>query len=454
MDSTTLDMVVPQVEHLIEKRRWGEIRDMVHTWDRYEIAEVMQELEKPQRVLLYRCLDRDRSADVFSYLEPDAQDALLRELTDAETRRLLAGLDPDDRTALLEELPARITKQLMSLLSAEDLREARFLLGYPDESVGRLMTPDYVSAYADSTVQQAIEHVRAYGRDAEVLNRIYIVDERGRLIDDIALRRLVLAQPHTRVADLMDHNFVSLSAFDDRERAVELMQNYDILALPVVDSRGELLGIVTVDDVMDVAQEETTEDIQKAASVEPLRTSYRQASVLTLFRKRITWLVILVLINLISASIIAHFEGALRRVIVLTAFLPMLLGTGGNAGAQSATLMLRALVTGDIELNEWFGSFVKELAVSLLLGMVLGILGWIVGLVYSGTHEGYLIGAVIGLTMVCIVVVANMVGMTLPFVLARLKLDPAVASNPLITTITDAAGLLVYFTIAMWLLDI
>jgi magnesium transporter len=232
------------------------------------------------------------------------------------------------------------------------------------------------------------------------------------------------------------------------------MQLYDVVALPVVDSRGVLIGIVTFDDVMDVAEEETTEDMQKAASVEPLRTSYRHASIWTLFRKRIVWLVILVVVNLASAGIIAHFEEALQRAIVLTFFIPLLLGTAGNAGAQSATLMLRALVTGDIELNEWLRSFLKEMAVGALLGVALGVVGWGLGLLHSGTHAGYSIGLVVGITMVCIVIVANFVGMTLPFVLARLRLDPAVASNPLITTIADATGLLIYFMVAGWLLKV
>lgn len=448
MDSRDIDTILPRLEDLLEKREWGQVREMFTGWEPPEIAELFDELDKRQRVLLFRCLQRDYSAEVLSHLDLEEQDLLIRQLTDAETRSLLADLDPDDRTALLAELPAKVTQRLMSLLAVEDLRESRFLLGYPEESVGRLMTPDYVSVFAENTVAEAIERIRRLGRDAETINRVYIRDPQGKLLDDIPLRRVVLAQPDVKVSDLMDHNFVSLSAFDDREQAVQAMQMYDVVALPVVDSSGVLIGIVTIDDVMDVAEEETTEDIQKAASVEPLRTSYRSASMFTLFRKRIVWLVILVVVNLSSAGIIALYEKALEKAIILTFFLPILLGTAGNAGAQSSTIMLRALVTGDIDLDEWFKSFVKELGVGTMLGVSLGALGWLLGFMRSGVHDGYQVGAVIGLTMVSIVIVANFVGMTLPFVLARLKLDPAVASSPLITTIADATGLLIYFSIA------
>ncbi len=448
MDRETVDIIVPRVSELIAARKWSDLREQFATWEVPEVAELLHELEKRERVMLLRSLDRERSADVFSYLERDEQDWLLRELTDGETRALLSELDPDDRAALLDELPARMTKRLMSLLSPDDLKEVRFLLGYPEESVGRLMTPYYVAVHESDTVEQALRTIRERGPDSETINRIYVRDEAGKLLDDMPLRRLILTDLATPVSGIMDRNFVSLSAYDDREKAVETMADYDIVALPVVDSQGILLGIVTIDDVMDVAEQETTEDIHRAASVEPLRMSYRQASIVTLFRKRIVWLVILVLVNLVSASIIALFEAELQKAIVLTFFIPLLLGTAGNAGAQAATLMLRALVTGDVELDEWLKTLLKELVVGVLLGVSLGALGWLMGTFHAGGYAGLQIGAVVGLTMFAIVVVANFVGMILPFILARLSIDPAVASNPLITTIADATGLLIYFAIA------
>jgi magnesium transporter len=443
-----LKSVKQDIMQRMEAKQWAELRTIFSTWQIPEIADFLLTVDGHKRVILFRTLPRTISADVFSYLEPDGQDELLHELTSAETRHILTDLPPDDRTALLEELPATATKRLMRLLSFEDLKEARLLLGYPDESVGRLMTPHYVSVSPAMSVAEAIERIRVKGQDSETINRIYVSDERGKLLDDIILRRLILASPQQLIRELMDENFIRLSAFDDREKAVRLMQRYDMVALPVVDSDNVLIGIVTVDDVMDVAEEEMTEDIHKAASVEPLKMSYRRASVWTLFRKRIFWLVILVVLNLFSASIIAMYEHALATAIALTSFIPLLLGSGGNAGAQSSTIMLRALVTGDVAIKEWFQSFVKELAVGALLGVTLGGLGFLLGFIYHGTSVPAQIGFIVGITMICVIMVANIVGMTLPFVLARLKLDPAVASSPLITTIADVTGLMIYFSIA------
>jgi len=444
----TLSSVKTEILNLTNDKQWSKLRTMFTNWELPEIADLLLSVEDNRRVILFRALPRSLSADVFSYLTPDKQDELLGQLNSAETKRILADLDPDDRTALLEELPATATRRMMQYLNHEDLKEARQLLGYPDESVGRLMTPDYISVLPEHTVAQALEIIRTEGRDSETINRIYVCDHKGVLIDDFKLRSLILSAPTTIIKDITDGQFISLSAFDDREKAVQIMQKYDFIALPVVDSDGVLLGIVTVDDVMDVAELEVTEDIQKAASVEPLKMSYTRAGIWTLYRKRITWLVILVAMNLGSAAILASYEQELQSAIALIFFIPILLGTAGNTGAQSATIMLRALVTGDIDMQQWFKSFIKELGVGALLGITLGILGWLLGFVHHGANKGYEIGIIVGVTMIGVVMVSNFVGMTLPFILARLKLDPAVASSPLITTIADVSGLLIYFNVA------
>lgn len=450
-----MEILRSDIQKLIEQRSWGKLRERLAVWEIPEIAHILQELDKADRVLLFRTLPRHLSADVFSYFEPEEQDGLLRELTDQETRHILENMGPDDRTALLEELPARITTKLLSLLGPEDLKEARQLLGYPEESVGRLMTPDYVDIRPDWTIAKALDHVRAIGKDSETINRIFITDDSGKLLDDIMLRHLILANPGGRVDSLMNHQFIALSAFDDRERAVELLQEYDLTALPVVDSDGFLIGIVTFDDVWDVAEEEVTEDIQKQASVSPLKMSYHRASVWNLYTKRIGWLAALVLLSLISSSVIAAFEEKLASAIMLAAFIPLLLGSAGNTGSQSATLAIRALVTGDIDLSDWREALLKEIGVGLLLGMTLGSLGWILGSVFGvrgGT--GIQIGTVVGVSMLTVTIITNLVGLILPFILEKVKLDPAVASSPLITTIADATGLLVYFSVASWVLQV
>ena len=444
-----------ELEELIEQRNWGRLRERLGDWEVPEIAEVLHTLDKRQRVLLFRSLPRGLSAEVFSYFEPEDQDILMRELTDAETRHILANLDPDDRTALLEELPAEVTTRLYGLLDTEDLKEARWLLGYPEESVGRLMTPDYVAVSPRWSIQRALEHIRAQGKDSETINRIFITDPSGKLLDDVMLRRLILANPDQGVSQVMDHSFVSLSAFDDREKAVEVMRRYDIVAVPVVDSEGVLIGIVTFDDVWDVAEEEVTEDIHKAAAMEPLEMSYHRASVWDLYTRRIGWLVILVVLSVVSSVVISAFEDKLAAVITLAAFIPILLGAAGNTGSQSATLTIRALVTGDLLPSQWAGSVVKELGVGILLGVSLGVLGGCLGFVMAGARNvGLKIGLVVGTSMSAVILFANIVGVVLPFILNKARLDPAVASSPLITTIADALGLLVYFSIASAVLQL
>ncbi len=273
---------------------------------------------------------------------------------------------------------------------------------------------------------------------------IYVTDHSWRLLDSLELRRFILADPGITVKDIMDYRFTAISPFADREEAVRLIQMYDLVAIPVIDSAGVLLGIVTVDDILDIAEEEVTEDFQKTAAVGPLKTSYAYASFWTLYSKRILWLMILILVNLVSSSIIANFEATLASTIALAFFIPLLIDSGGNAGAQSATLMVRAIATGDVKMTRWMATFLKEILVGISLGITMGLASSLLGLFRGGLE----IGLVVGISMTAIVLVANLIGAMVPFVLTWFKLDPAVASSPLITTIVDAVGLLIYFTIA------
>ena len=272
-----------EVESLIKANQLKAVSERLGSWAHPEIADLLIRLDKPHQILVYRALPRQRAADVFAYLEPEAQDSLLNALTDTDTRTLLADLSPDDRTAMLEELPATVTRRLLQLLSPEDLVESRQLLGYPEESVGRIMTPDYIRVREEWTVEVALAHVRKYGRDSEIFNILYVTDSNGKLIDILRMRRLIMAEPGAVIRDMLNYNCVSISAFEDRELAVEMIQRYDINALPVVDSEGVIVGIVTVDDIMDVAEEEVTEDIQKGAAVAPLESKYECGCAFTAF---------------------------------------------------------------------------------------------------------------------------------------------------------------------------
>lgn len=437
-----------KVKQLIEEEKLLELRSMMEAYPVPDIADFLMELDKPKRVLIFRLLPRPLSSEVFAYLKRDDQNELLKALNDEETRNLLTYLRPDDRTNLFEELPGRMTQKLLNLLSSEDLKSVRQLLGYPEKSVGRLMTPDYVAIRPSWTVGQALEHIRQKGRNSETVSIIYIVDDAWKLLDVISLQKLILANPEQKVESMMNYTFISLLAFDDREEAVRVMQRYDVWALPVVDSEGVLLGIVTFDDVMDVAEEEATEDFHKGAAVTPLRTSYQETSAWELYKKRIVWLFALVIFNLITIKILASFEEILATAIALTFFIPLLIGTGGNTGTQSATLMVRALATDDVELSQWWQVFIKEISVGTALGITMGVAGLVLGVFESGLE----IAMVIGMAMLVIVIVANLIGFSLPFLLTKLKLDPAVASNPLISSIIDVTGLLIYFAIAAWIL--
>jgi len=444
-ENTEIDF---KMERVIASGHIKPISEELKNWADPEVADYILRLDKPHQILVYRALPRARAADVFAYFEPEDQDTFLEALTDGDTRELLANLSPDDRTAMLEELPATVTRRLMQLLSIEDLAESRQLLGYPEESVGRLMTPDYIRLRAEWTCDQALAHVRKYGRDSEIFNILYVTDANGLLIDIVRMRRLIMVPPSTIISDILNYQFVYLSAYDDREVAVEQIQRYDVNALPVVDSEGVLVGIVTVDDIMDVAEEEATEDFHKGAAVTPLEMNYSAAAPSLLFKKRIGWLVILIFVNLLSAAVISNYQEYLQTYVALVLFMPLLIASGGNTGAQSATLMVRALSTGDLKLDGWWQALSKEVFVGLMLGLAMAALTWLLGIYRSGFE----VAMVVGLSMLCIVVVANLLGVLLPFTLSKFKLDPAVASSPLITSVMDAIGLTIYFSIAVAIL--
>ena len=438
-----------KMEPLIASGNIKAISEELSNWADPEVADCILRLDKPHQILVYRALPRPRAADVFAYFEPEDQDIFLEALTDADTRSLLANLSPDDRTALLEELPATLTRRLLQLLSPEDLVESRQLLGYPEESVGRLMTPDYIRIREEWTCEQALAHMRKYGRDSEIFNILYVTDGKGMLIDIVRMRRIIMAPPATPIKDMLNYQFVCLSAYDDREVAVEQIQRYDVTALPVVDSEGVIVGIVTVDDIMDVAEEETTEDIQKGVAVAPLETKYSAAGPTQLFRKRIGWLLILIFVNLISAGVISSYEHYVKEFITLALFMPLVIASGGNCGSQSATLMVRAIATGDLALSDWLNAVGKETFVGLLLGIAMAVIAGLVSNLYGGDMK---IALIVALSMIAIVFVSNTFGALLPFLLSRLKIDPAAASSPLITSIMDVLGLMIYFSIAVVIL--
>lgn len=445
-------LLKPEIEELVNQRSWKAIRDGLDGWHPAEIAELLLDVEKKDKVLLYRALPRDVATDVFAEMELEDRETLLIDLTDTETKQLLADLAPDDRTDLLEELPAKVTRTLLNMLNQEDLKEARDLLGYPEYSVGRLMTPDFVAIKENMTVKQALDHIRKHGKDSETIYRVYVRDDKGKLIDDILLRNVILATEDTLISDLMDYNVVSISAFEDQEEAVRYMEKYNLISLPVVDSTGQILGIVTVDDILDVQAEETTEDFQKIGGMSPVEQSYTSASVWKLFQKRFPWLLALLLANFITAAVITYYEEVTLAVVVLASFIPLLIGTAGNSGTQTATLIIRGLAVGEIDSKAWSSVLKKELVVGIVLGVILGTISYLVGIIEGS--DNLKVALVVSVSMLTLVIWANIIGSILPIVIDKLKLDPAVISSPLIATLIDVSGVTIYFNIAIFILGL
>uniref|UniRef100_A0A7V3PU99 Magnesium transporter MgtE n=1 Tax=candidate division WOR-3 bacterium TaxID=2052148 RepID=A0A7V3PU99_UNCW3 len=447
-------LLEPELRELIRHRDWHALKDVLSFWPAPDIAELLSSLRDPDAVILFRLLPRNLQSEVFAELDPDTQLTLIRNLTDEQVKSLIAELAPDDRTELFEDLPPELIQRALNLLSPEDRRETLLSLGFPENSVGRLLTPDYVSIPANWTVRQALEHIRKNGVDAETINTVYVVDEKNHLIDDIPLRKLILASPEERIENLMDNQFISVEATVDQEEAARIMERYDLLALPVVNPEGVLLGIVTVDDILNILREEQTEDITKISGIHPGKidltfiTKLREDPLRLLYRSRVIWLLALLLMDLITGGIIQGFSELLAKYVVLVTFLPVLVDTAGNAGSQSATLVIRALAVGTVKMKDWLYLVGKELLVATVLGMTMGLGISIMGFVRGGIK----IAPVVVLAMLINVIIGSIIGISLPFIFTKLKKDPATASTPLITTLADIFGTAIYLGIAYLIL--
>ncbi len=436
---------------LIENKNWKLAKLSLKELDPIQVAQLLDEIDEEEVVILFRLLNREQAKDVFPLLPHYKQEELIEGIAHNKglLTNLLNDIEPDDRTAFFEELPGKVTQRLIQLLSPEEKSITTKLLGYPEESIGRLMTPEYVAIKTDYTVAQAFEHIRKFGVDSETLNVVYIIDHNWKLLDDIRIKELLLADPAQTIESLMDRKFVALNALDDQETAIRVFRDYDRVALPVVDDEGVLIGIITIDDIMDVEEEESTEDFHKFGSFQEAIDSPLNAKPFYLYRKRVVWLFALVFVNVFSGAAIASFENVISSMVSLVFFLPLLIDSGGNAGSQSATLMIRSLAIGDVELSDWYKLIFKEILVALLLGLTMAL-----GVSAIASFRAPEIMLVVGITMILIVLVGSLTGMLLPFIFTKLKFDPATASAPLITSIADIFGVIIYFSVASWYLPI
>lgn len=451
-------LLQPEIQSLIAERQLSVLKEILTEWTPADIAELIVDLPDHEQVIVFRLLHNELAADTFEHLDFDTQEALIKAMGKEEAAAILNEMSPDDRTALFEEMPSYAARQLIQLLSHEERAVANALLGYPENSVGRLMTPDYIAAKPDMTVQQVLDYIRVHGEDKETLNIVYIVDEKEKLIDDIKIREFLLAPIESPVRDLMNENFVALNVTDDQEIAVELFKKYDRVALPVVDKSGILLGIVTVDDVLDVAEEEATEDIHKLSAIEALDDPYPDIPVLSIIKKRVPWLSLLLIGQSLTAVAMGFFEDELLKVAALALFVPMLISSGGNSGSQAATLVVRAMALGEITLRDWWQIMRREIFTGLAMGFVLGLIGFLQVVVisqFSTAIESYLtlIALTVGISLVGIVLWGNIAGSMLPFILKKFGIDPATSSAPLVSTLVDVTGLMIYFTVALFILS-
>jgi len=443
---------------LIQNQRWEELRGRLATTHSSDIAELMVQLPPKEEAILFRLLSRDQAAQVFSYLPGDRQEELIRSLSSDEMKSLLDHMPPDDRTQLLGEMPPAVTRQLLQILSPAELKDARQLLGYPEHSVGRYMTPDYVAIGPEMTASEALEHIRKVGRGKETLDVVYILDESGKLLEDVRLGSLVLADPRTMVTAIADPPLVSLVASDDRERALEQFEKYDRVALPVSDALGNMLGIVTVDDILDIAESEATEDIQKLGGSEALDAPYMQVGLLSMIRKRGGWLSALFLGEMLTATAMSFFEGEIARAVVLALFVPLIISSGGNSGSQASSLIIRALALRELKLRDWFRVFGREFVSGLALGFMLGVIGFFRIIIWQHFHltnygEHYLLLAfTVWASLIGVVMFGTLAGSMLPFILRRLGFDPAASSAPFVATLVDVTGLCIYFLVALLIL--
>jgi magnesium transporter len=443
-----------EIASIIRERNFARLRDVLRNRPASDVASVLANLSIDERVLVFRILPRKTAAETFAYLDPEEQNALLRAMASEEAAALLNNMAPDDRTTFLEELPAEATRQLLSLLTPGERAEAVQLLGYPEGSIGRLMTPHYVSVKEDWTVAQVLDHIRTHGQDSETLNVIYVVDDNGLLIDDIRIREFLLTAPTNIVKNLMDRRFVALKATDDQETAVRVFKAEDRSALPVTDSAGALIGIVTVDDVLDVAEREATEDIQRLGGSEALDEPYMDIAFRRMVQKRAGWLTALFLGEMLTATAMGFFEKEIAKAVVLALFVPLIISSGGNSGSQASTLVIRALALGEVTLRDWWRVMRREIGAGLALGSILGVIGFLRITVWSAFSTIYgphwmLVALTVSVALVGVVLWGTLIGSLLPFLLRRLGFDPATSSAPFVATLVDVTGLVIYFTVGI-----
>lgn len=423
-----------------------------------DIAEALSDMKKKDRNLAFLKLTPEKKVEVFAFLEIPLQQEIVKSLAEKEYAEVLNNLEPDDRTELFESFPDELIKYSINLLNNEEKQIALNLIGYKEDSIARLMTPLYIQIKQNRTVDQVFKHIKKYGKKAETLNYIYVVDENNVLIDDLKIGELLLSEPETPITDLIDYNFVAIISTTPMEEAFDIFEKYDRSALPIITENGVLVGIVTFDDILDRIKERDTEDIHKFGGMEELDLSYTKTPLIELVRKRAGWLIILFIGEMMTASAMSYYDGEIEKAVVLALFVPLIISSGGNSGSQAASLIIRAMALGDLKLSDWWYVMKKEIASGLMLGGVLGLIGfgrimlWQELGIYDYGEYWIHIGLSVSVSLLFIVLWGTLSGSIIPFILRKFGMDPATASAPFVATLVDVSGLIIYFSIAAFFL--
>ena len=437
---------------LLRNKKWQELKEMLTEMNEQDIAELFMELEERELTLIYRLLPKELAAEVFVNMEPEYQELLIRAFSDTELREVLDELYVDDAVDLIEEMPATLVKRILRHTDPDTRKSINEILRYPEDSAGSLMTIEYVDLKRSLTVADAFTRIRRTGVDKETIYTCYVTDSKRKLKGYVTVKDLLLAEETATIREIMEDNVISVNTHEDKEVVADLFQKYDLVVLPVVDRENRLVGIITVDDAIDVLQEEITEDMELMAGITPTDKPYLKMGVFENFKKRIPWLMLLMVSATFTEKIITYFEGALTSCVVLTAFIPMLTGTCGNCGNQSSSTIIRGISLGEIEFKDTFKVVFKEFSIAIVCGITLAIVNF--GKLMIFNDIGWKISLVVSITMIAAVVFAKVVGSILPVIAKKIGFDPAVMSSPFISTIVDAVTLLIYFAIASSVLNL
>ncbi|MGN0160309.1 MAG: magnesium transporter [Lachnospiraceae bacterium] len=437
-----------RLKELIETRQYGLFRQEIEDYNVQDVAEYLEEMPKNERNKIFRIMPKDVAADAFSYLPIELQQDMITSMSDREAADLIDNLYADDAADLMEEMPANVVKRLLASASPETRRDINHLLKYPEDSAGSIMTVEFVDLKENLTVAQCIERIRRVGIDKETVNVCYVLDTNRKLLGTVALRYLLLSDPDELIGNIMHENVVTIKTLDDQEEVARTFQKYDFTAMPVVDSEERLVGIITVDDIVDIMEQEATEDIEMMAAITPTDKSYMKTGIFETYKKRIPWLLLLMISATFTGKIIQHYEEAIAAAgyLVLTSFIPMLMDTGGNCGSQASVSIIRSLSLEEVEFRDLFRVCFKEMRVAMMCGITLALANFVKLLVIDRVE--ILVAAVVCLTLVITVFTAKIVGASLPMLAKKIGFDPAVMASPFITTIVDAMSLMIYFSIA------